>query len=529
MGEAVFARRASGLVREASLLDTIFFGMMNNAVAVCVWFALSAWYFYPGANPWIVSALTLPFSLIFATVWGILGGSMPRSGGSYVYNSRIIHPTIGLAVSWANAGFVMLAWIWVLAPWVGEVGLPIWASVMWQNPEAVSYWTQGVGLLIVSMIVNVVAFVVVMLGLRTYFKVQNVLVALQILAVAMAAVIFMITPHQKFVEVFNHWASQYGSPSFDQTIALTNAEWPIPETWNWSATIGELVPFSWFAIYGYFITCIGGEVKSPRKNLFLGQFLNILISSVLGIWCILAFYRMVGWKFLHVQAYIDNVYPDWWKMPIYSIYGCYAAMLTNFNPVVGFIQATGYIGGDFLWVPASHIFFSRGLFAWGMDMLGPTWFTDVHPKFGTPVKLHLLTFILTSAILPQYCFWPEAYGAVSVETMQLVSVFGITSISCMIFPFRKKVRDIWEASPYKTWKVGPIPYATIAGALTLVYVGMLVYGSYSPEIMTGYMRIWTCIYIAVWVLGIAWYFIWKAYRARQGIDITLAFKELAPE
>ena len=93
MGEAVFARRASGLVREASLLDTIFFGMMNNAVAVCVWFALSAWYFYPGANPWIVSALTLPFSLIFATVWGILGGSMPRSGGSYVYNSRIIHPT----------------------------------------------------------------------------------------------------------------------------------------------------------------------------------------------------------------------------------------------------------------------------------------------------------------------------------------------------------------------------------------------------------------------------------------------------
>ena len=216
-------------------------------------------------------------------------------------------------------------------------------------------------------------------------------------------------------------------------------------------------------------------------------------------------------------------------MPIAPIYLCYTGMLTNFNPIVGTILSIGIIGENFLWVPASYIYFSRGLFAWGMDMLGPKWFTDVHPTFGTPYKLHILTLILSSAIIPQYCFWPEIYGAIAIETMQLVSVFGVTAISAMIFPFRKKVRDIWEASPYKGWKIGPIPYITIAGAVTLAYIGILVPASYSPEMFMGYMKIWTGIYIGVWITGILWYFIWKWYRAKEGIDVTLAYKQLMPE
>ena len=529
MGEAVFARRASGLVREASLLDATFFGMMNNSCIVGTWYAMSGVYWYPGANVLAAVVITTLFTLVFSTVWGILGGSMPRSGGSYVYNSRIIHPAIGLAVSWANGGFVMLAWIWLLAPWIGEVGLPIWASVMWKNPEAVSYWTYGVGLLIVAIIVNVVAFLITLFGLRCYFRVQNVLVGIGILSMFIAGTLFTITPHHKFVEIYNKWATAYGSPTFSETITRVKSVWEYPETWNWDSTLLYMLPVTWYTVYGYFITCIGGEVKSPRKNIFLAQFLNALISCILGGWVEIAFLRMAGWDFWHVQAYIDNVYPDWWKMPIYSIYSCYAAMLTNFNPVVGFIMATAFIGGDFLWVPASYIYFPRALFAWGMDMLGPSWFTDVHPRFAVPYKLHILLFVVSSAIIPQYCFWPEIFGGLAIETMQLLSVFGITAISCMIFPFRKKVRDIWEASPYKTWKVGPIPYATIAGAVTIVFVALLVRASYTPEMFTGYMRIWTGIYLGVWVTGIIWYFVWKWYRAKEGIDVTLAFKELMPE
>ena len=39
----------------------------------------------------------------FPIVWGVLGGSMPRSGGEYIYNSRIIHPIVGIGESFGNA------------------------------------------------------------------------------------------------------------------------------------------------------------------------------------------------------------------------------------------------------------------------------------------------------------------------------------------------------------------------------------------------------------------------------------------
>ncbi len=39
--------------------------------------------------------------------------------------------------------------------------------------------------------------------------------------------------------------------------------------------------------------------------------------------------------------------------------------------------------------------------------------------------------------------------------LQFASVFLITGISALLFPYRKNVRGIWEASPYRTWKIGP--------------------------------------------------------------------------
>ena len=70
------------------------FGIMNNAVPVCLWFVLASFAWLPGAHLGPASAITL-FLVGYglALVWGVLGGSMPRSGGSYVYNLRIIQPS----------------------------------------------------------------------------------------------------------------------------------------------------------------------------------------------------------------------------------------------------------------------------------------------------------------------------------------------------------------------------------------------------------------------------------------------------
>ncbi len=122
--EKVFARRASGLVRGLSLTDAFGVGFMNQGLTPSMWVMISLGLsVYTGGNLIIATILSALFCGIgFSLVWGILGGSMPRSGGEYIYNSRIISPLIGIAESFGNA-FVWIMWIYVLAPWTVDPGL----------------------------------------------------------------------------------------------------------------------------------------------------------------------------------------------------------------------------------------------------------------------------------------------------------------------------------------------------------------------------------------------------------------------
>jgi len=527
----VFARKASGLTREAGLLDSTYFGIMNNAIPVSIWFVLEAFAWLPGANLGLACIITL-FLVVFgfAFVWGILGGSMPRSGGSYVYNSRIIHPVIGLGVSFCNAGFVMLAWIWVLAPWVGEVGLPIMMGCLGIAPGTVERFSTGWGLYGVTTIVNVLAFLVVAVGMRFYFRIQKTFVTWSLVGAAIAGIIISTTSHAEFVSIWNSYAAQTGSLDFGAAVSAAGAEMGgIPATWNWSATLGMMLPISWIAVYGYIITFIGGEVKGPRRNIFRAQILNAVVCIAFLAWVGLAYQRMLGWEGIHAVSWIGCEGLEGYAFPFVATYINMASMIVGFNRVLGFIMAASFIVAVFLWVACSYIAWSRAAFAWGMDRLGPRWFTDISPRFGQPVKLLAAMLIASQLAILQYCMNPEVLGAVSVEVMQLVSVFGVTAIACIIFPYVKKARHIWDASPYKGWRIGKVPVATIAGCIALALVGILVYAYYISEALAFMHNVWTAIYIVIWLAGIGWYFIWKRKRAKEGIDVTLAFKEIPPE
>ena len=63
----------------------------------------------------------------------------------------------------------------------------------------------------------------------------------------------------------------------------------------------------------------------------------------------------------------------------------------------------------------------------------------------------------------------------TVTGMEIVSVWGVTTIAALIFPFVKRARGIWDSSPYKTWKFLGIPLVSWGAAVSLVYLGILFY------------------------------------------------------
>ncbi len=278
--EKVFARRASGLVRGLSMFDAFGVGLMNIGLSPSMFFMISVGLLiYPGGN--LIIAAILGFLLggiSFPLVWGILGGSMPRSGGEYVYNSRILGPLIAVAESFGNA-WAWILWITTLAPYVVNPGLTMlfgYFGLDYLNEAITSFW----GLFLISTLVNIISFFVLAFGIKFYAKAQRVMVIIGLLGTVVCLLVLTFSSHENFVNSWNALAAKYGSLDYESflTAAKTFMEEggaTLPSTWNWPDTIGLMIAGSWLIIYSYAVAFIAGEVKRPDKNATGWQFLRL--------------------------------------------------------------------------------------------------------------------------------------------------------------------------------------------------------------------------------------------------------------
>jgi basic amino acid/polyamine antiporter, APA family len=92
---SIFVRQATGLVRELSWFDTFImvFAILNVPLGLSevAAFATGA-SAYPAANMPLAFILSAPATLTLGMVYALFTAAMPRSGGDYVWASRVLHP-----------------------------------------------------------------------------------------------------------------------------------------------------------------------------------------------------------------------------------------------------------------------------------------------------------------------------------------------------------------------------------------------------------------------------------------------------
>lgn len=537
MGE-VFARKASGLVREASLLDTFGIGFMNNGVGVGIW-TMASWglYVMPNGNMlWATIIATIMCVFGIAIVWGFLGGSMPRSGGDYIANSRILHPAVGIAMSMTNAGFVMTMWIATLAPWMADPGMTTLLSCMRADPDLINWFYEPEAIFIVATLTNIWGFYIVVVGLRMYNLNQRVIMFAGFFCLIVTGIVLSMSSHQDFVNAFNSMAEKHGSLTYEQTIQYVRdidgvpLSEPKPSKIDWYATFGMFPAVAWATAYGYQITFICGEVKRPQRNIVLGQVLAALIPGFFLSWFAVSLVNVMGQDFLGAIAYMDN---EWagaayenWTIPMNFNTYTMISLLTE-NTVLQFIIGIVFILFDVLWMPISYIAFSRATFAWGMDRLGPMWFTDVNPKYHSPVKNNLLMFVMSELGIVIYALNADTLLGIAIVALEAMSAWGVMAISGLLFPYVKRAKTIWEASPYK-FKIGPFYVLTLAAIVNIAFIAILLYYFFTEPNLGAISRSGAIVYTAIWAFGVAWYFIWVNHWKKKGIDLSVAWKELPP-
>ena len=127
-------------------------------------------------------------------------------------------------------------------------------------------------------------------------------------------------------------------------------------------------------------------------------------------------------------------------------------------------MALSYMAFTLWLVTLSYLAFPRILFAWGMDRMGPKWFTDINPRFASPVKNHILCLVLGEALITLYAFGPgDKMANIAITGMQIASVFAITALAAIVFPYVRRAKGIWDSSPYKKWTFIGLPVSVWGG------------------------------------------------------------------
>jgi len=533
--EKVFARKATGLIRGLSWKDLFVQnenGLAPTAMVAALYIVVPA--FFPGAD--IVTAywIILPIALCYAISYGILGSCMPRSGGDYIFGSRVVHPVFGLMGSFMyfNAHFMLLGSLPIFA---FRYLLPTPLLVAFPGNAAVQGFVSWIGvnenLAMVATLILFSGAAIPIIGIR-YWKIWNwIMFTLGMIGAVIFIGILAFSTHEQFVTGFNNYAAQYGT-SYQGIIDLAKANGYVLTPFLLAPTLIAM-QYTTLYITTAWPVYIGGEAKEGRRSLAIAIIGSIVLAWVITILSQVLFYRVSPYDFSSALGYLAYQAPTKYPLP----YAPEMYVLGNMifpNPLTTLLVGFSIFIQTVSWLFNMNVLNSRMIFAWAFDRVFPKWFAQLHPKFHTPARA-----LIVVACIGELYLLLAVYSNIltlMINASLLVNLAFIPAgFSCALLPFRRK--DIWEKGPAWTrTMIGPIPVATITGLVHGVGLSILalslILSPVEGATVSGGPISWLSItfVLAIYSGCFIIYYGARAYHLRkEGIDVAWAFKELPPE
>ena len=534
----VFVRKSSGFVREASSFDAVVFNAVFSAPvgAVLAWgvfFSLSA---FPGANIVAAALISLILNIPIILMMSSLASSMPRTGGDYVWVSRILSPQLATISSFAAAFSALIGatfWaryfpVYALGPALVTFGSMFKNSTMitWgTNFQSNNTWIVfGAFLMIALMTLILIA------GTKRTLKWMNVFWITASAGTFLAFIALAIGSKAKFQTNFNALSSNYGATgdAYQNVIAGGKAGASASSLTNWDATLPTVFVIMTFMMWNWWSVYLSGELKgaSNRQRHVRIMSTSLLWNVVFLIIGVLLLYRIVGYDFMVGANTGGN---EAYVLPNAPWYHFLASVTLNV-PVLTFL----IVGSFLFWsLPAmvGNVYQPvRAVFAWSFDRLLPQKLADVNPRTHSPVPAILTVMGTVSAML----IW--SVSATTFATWLALGVLAgvvcivIVALAAFVFPSRRK--DLYLNSPANQTMFG-VPVLRIMSPLSALVMAFLVWAVLKyPALAIGTPEHawWVPAFIGgIVVVGLILYYIPKMIRKSQGIDIDLVYKELPPE
>jgi amino acid transporter len=533
----VFTRKSSGLVRVMSPYSAFIYNILTMGL-IFPWTYLWA----PGALPggrlvWgILLAMIFEIPIAITYVW--LSTALPRSGGDYVFQSRVFGGAIGFPI--VMSGFVIwiLQWValsgWLLA-YLGFAPLFLGLGGTMGNPSLTSigvWFTTPWGIIIVSVLNALLAMLLLVSGFKNYVKFQYVMWYATLLSFGLMLYLFFTATPEVFAQKLDAFVTASGgAPNFYETAiaAAKAANIDLNPPFSLLATL-LIAPIAWTSLqWATYSAEQNGEIKGARS--FQNQ-LMIILGSLIATGLLLAilaaaFQHAIGTEFLYVAGAGYWSALDAGKFNGVYLWPNIVAMALAGNPIIVVLIALGYILNSFQIVNNCYIGVTRIMVAMSLDRLLPEWVSRVSDKLHTPVNAHVIYFLASIPVILVYNLWGQWTALTLGVTFACGYVFVITALAGALMPYRAKA--LYDASPGAAYKLGNIPLVTIFGLIGAIVGGVMVlmFMFYSALGLTSVLA----YQVVFGILGVSivWYFLAKMIQRSRGINVDYAFKEIPPE
>ncbi len=527
----LFLRKATGLVRGWSVRDSIIYACLaTNFVTLGIYEFTFAGPAFPKGQ-FITSILISAVLVSFLVVaYSGLIVTIPRAGGDYVWQTRILGSGIGFVM--AATGWWFILWLW--APIYGNIlsvqlFQPLWAT--FGDPGGAAWFASKNGIFVVCLITIAIAGGLVSLGMAGYARIQKWCFAGGLVAFAVVVILLLVNNHASFVSSFN----LEGQKIFGvhNAYAATNAAAKKAGVVTYNMGFGPIGPtmllvpaMMFFILWPNWGSTLYGEIRgaSDFRRVFTGMFSGLWITVILTVVFLLLVAKTIGWDFYQNLNSLDyNGAPQFGIWPYPFMFAGWLVHNAVFQVVLILALSLWFFG----WVGTLFLSSTRVIFAAAFDRVLPDRAAEVSEKRKVPLY-SLVLMLLPAAGLSAVYAYSTSFRTYTLDATLVIAVtYLFSAIAVVILPWRKP--ELWAASPASRFKFLGVPIVPAAGVVT---IALLVF-----DLVEWF---WNSLYFvnnksslifmgAMYVLAIIVYIFARIIRRRQGIDLGLINKEIPVE
>ena len=532
----LFLRKATGLVKGWSKFDAFLYSFMSvNFVTLGLFFALSVLAFVPTGQvlpALLISAVFVTFLVI--TYAGLIS-VMPRAGGDYVWQSRVLGGGIGFVL--AVTGWWFILWYW--APVYGnilnvEVFQPL--AAIFKADGLMTFLGGKAGLFTVILITVALAGFLVSLGMEGYAKVQKYCFYVGFIGLGIMFLVMLFGSRSGFESAFNQESSNlFGvKNAYAQTLKDAGGTSVVPNL-GFSPFFGDtllLIPFLCFWIlWPNWGATLYGEVRgaSDFRRVMSGMMWGLWVTVAVAVVFLLLATKFFGWQWFNAANlnYWDVVYGlGKSPIPVWS----YPPLLVSFYFHNAIVQAIIVLmfGAWFLgWAGTLFLSSTRVIFAAAFDRILPERVADVSERRHVPIWALVLMLVPSVVVGYLYAYTSNFYKFILDATLVIAVTFFGTAIAAAILPWRKP--QLYQNSPIARYKVAGIPLITVSGVLTALFIGFNLWewftnANYAVNDKTS-LKFMGAMYLLAIVIYVVAYFV----RRSQGINLKAIYEEIPVE